>query len=138
MECVGCQSWADYVSYYLLLIAVAPANLYVLFYWFRPWTRTPQGRALMVKALGNAVLLDIIFSANWFHDYPGRGLIRVIGFAFFTAGGIYLLVALLRSQGAREYPPFTWSTQRRWAENDVPPLVTHEGRRGWWQRWRQS
>lgn len=93
----------------VMLIACAiPVNLYPLFYAFRPWWITPQGRALMVKATGNMILIDMILGVQFFGDYPGRSYVRLIGFGFFVAGTWWLLLSLLASPGARRYPPRSW------------------------------
>lgn len=93
----------------LFWIATPAANLYVFFYWFRPWRSTRQGEALMVKGWGNLILLDLSLAFIIFgYDYWGRDFFRVLGMTAFTAGICYLLVSLLTSPGAREYPPFKW------------------------------
>jgi hypothetical protein len=98
----------------LLIICAIPANLYPVFYAFRPWWVTPQGRALMVKALGNAMLIDLGLSVVvWGDDYPGRPLVRAVAFALFAIGIWYLFVALLRSDRDGRYPPSSWWRQRR-------------------------
>lgn len=93
----------------LVLASALPSLLYTFFYLFRPWTTTPQGRALMVKSIGNLILLGMAVAYALLGEYPYRPLVRLIGFGVFSAGIWYLLVSLLRSQGAEDYPPFTWA-----------------------------
>lgn len=108
------MSFADHVVRGIFYAVVIPANLYALFYAFRPWYTTPQGRALMIKAAGNAILLDVIVASLWFgEDYPGRDVIRIVGFGLFTIGILYLLCSLIFSEGARRYPPWSWSRRSR-------------------------
>lgn len=110
---------ADHWVYWLLLYVAIPANLYPLFYLFRPWRSTPQGQALMVKSLGNLMLIDIIVAYSLFGDYAGRSLLRAIAFTVFAAGTTYLLVTLLRAPNARRYPPYTWF---RWVVRRKDPF----------------
>lgn len=105
------MSTADHLIYWLLIAASPAVNLYPLIYAFRPWRSTPQGRALMLKALGNMVVIDVILAFQLFGDYPGRDIIRVAGFGLFCAGVWYLLFTLLTAPNAREYPPRSWA---RW------------------------
>jgi putative copper export protein len=82
----------------LLIAAGIAANTYVIVYLTRPWRSTPAGRALMVKAWGNVILIDMALAAGVFgHNYPGRDLIRLIGLTLFAGGMWYLLIVLLRT-----------------------------------------
>lgn len=100
---------SDDVVLWLIFLCVPAVNLYPLIYAFRPWRSTPQGRALMVKALGNVILIDMgVATLTFGEDYPGRGLIRVIGFTLFVLGINYLFWTLLTSPGAENYPPRSW------------------------------
>jgi hypothetical protein len=92
----------------LIILAAVVANLYAVFYTFRPWYRTPQGRALWVKAWGNTILLDMGLSFQIWGDYPGRHAVRLVGFSIFLVGITYLLISLLTSRGAEDYPPRSW------------------------------
>lgn len=103
---------ADHWVYWVLLYVAIPANLYPLFYLFRPWRSTPQGRALMTKSLGNMMLIDIIVAFSLWGDYPGRSWLRAIAFTVFAVGTTYLLISLLRVPNAKQYPPFTWNPWR--------------------------
>lgn len=106
------MSIADHLIYWLLIAAAPAVNLYPLVYVFRPWRSTPQGRALMLKAFGNMVVIDVILAYSLFGDYPFRDPIRVTGFAVFVTAVWYLLVTLLTIPGARDYPPFRWRRAR--------------------------
>jgi cadmium resistance protein CadD (predicted permease) len=96
----------------LLIVGAVASNLYSFFYAFRPWRKTPQGRALMVKSLGNVIVIDLSLAFVAFGDYPGRNMLRVLGFTLFVIGIWYLLVSLLTSPGARDYPPWSWLRRR--------------------------
>lgn len=93
---------------WLFVGCVPAANMYALFYSFRPWRSTRQGQALMMKALGNVIIIDLTVAFMWFGDYPGRDLLRVVGFSLFWVGINYLLGSLIFSPGASEYPPWSW------------------------------
>lgn len=93
----------------IFIAAAVPVNLYPFFYAFRPWHTTAQGQALMVKAIGNVLVIDVaLLTLVLGEDYPGRGLVRVIGFGMFLAGITYLFLSLVMSPGASKYPPWTW------------------------------
>jgi hypothetical protein len=105
---------ADLLIDVLLITCAIPANLYPAFYMFRPWWITPQGRALMVKALGNAMLIDLGLSVViWGDDYLLRPVVRTVAFTLFAVGVWYLFVALLRSDRDHRYPPRSWLRQWR-------------------------
>jgi putative copper export protein len=98
----------------VILLILTPGSLaYALFYGFRPWRRTQQGRALMVKAISNALLLSMALAFMLFGDYPGREVIRLVGLCLLTVGTYYLLASLLFSPGARQYPPWSWFRRTR-------------------------
>lgn len=82
---------ADVLVTVLVLTSAVPAFLYTLFYCFRPWTTTPQGRALMVKSWGNVILLGMAVAYALLGEYDARPVVRAIGFFIFTAGMWYLL-----------------------------------------------
>ena len=104
----------DLLAELLLFGCVIPVNLYPVFYLFRPWRPTEQGRALMVKAWGNALLIDMrIATVTLGDDYPGRDVVRAVGFALFAVGNWLLLIALLRSDDDEMYPPRSWIRRRR-------------------------
>lgn len=103
----------DHVVVGLLITCAIPVNLYPAFYAFRPWWITPQGRALMIKALGNAMLIDLGLAAVLWPDYWLRPYVRLVGFTLFAVGVWYLLWALLRSDREGLYPPRSWWRRRR-------------------------
>lgn len=89
---------SDIIVLCLFLAAGVAVNAYVLVYLTRPWWTTNAGRALMVKAWGNVILVDLALATLILgEDYPGRGVIRVIGMAAFTVGVWYLLIVLVRT-----------------------------------------
>jgi hypothetical protein len=99
---------ADAIVLWLLIACLPAVNLYPFFYAFRPWRTTAQGRALMVKALGNVIVIDLSMLYLWLGDYPGRNQLRIIGFTLFAVGINYLFATLLTSPGADRYPPRSW------------------------------
>lgn len=111
----------DMVLFVLILLAALASNLYAFFYMFRPWFRTPQGRALMLKSWGNAILLNMAAAYTIWGEYEGRHVVRLVGFSIFLAGIVYLLVTLLFSPGSRHYPPWNWSPRRMRTETDADP-----------------
>ena len=93
----------------ILFAAIAvPVNAYFFFYAFRPWRRTPQGRALFIKAFGNALIVDLVVAYQWFGEFPYRPELRVVGLGVFFVGITYLCLSLLLSPGADRYPPWSW------------------------------
>lgn len=103
----------DEIVFWLFVGCVPAANLYPLFYIFRPWGTTQQGQALMMKALGNVIIIDLSVAYLLFGDYPGRDLLRVVGFSLFFVGINYLLASLIFSENASRYPPWSWFRRRR-------------------------
>lgn len=104
---------ADEIILVILIASLPAVNLYPLIYAFRPWASTRQGRALMLKALGNFVLLDMVAAYAFFGDYPFRDAIRITGFGLFAAGINYLFWTLITSPGADDYPPRSWWQRRK-------------------------
>lgn len=104
---------ADEIILWIFLGCVPPVNLYALFYTLRPWSTTPQGRALWVKALGNVIVIDTAVAFFLFGDYPFRDFIRVVGMSVFMAGMWGLLLVLLFSPGADRYPPWSWMRRNK-------------------------
>lgn len=85
-----------------LVVAAVPVNAYPLVYATRPWYITGAGRALMVKAVGNMILIDLaLATAMLGQDYPGRDVFRAVGFTVFTIGVWYLFVVLLKTGRSR-------------------------------------
>lgn len=102
----------DILVMILIIAAALAVNLYAAFYAFRPWRSTPQGRALMIKSVGNVIVLDMSLLYAVLGDYPFRDAVRVLGFATFAVGIWYLLITLLTSPGADRYPPRSWLPRR--------------------------
>jgi hypothetical protein len=104
---------ADRAVLGILLFALPAVNLYPIFYAFRPWRSTHQGQALMLKAIGNLIVLDVVLLYTAFGDYPLRNVVRIIGFSTFTMGVWYLLISLLIAPNSENYPPRSWLRRRR-------------------------
>lgn len=113
--------WTDRTVYWLLISCSVPVNLFPLFYAFRPWRSTPQGRALMIKAVGNLLLIDVILASMIWPVWTGQRLLSNIGFGAFVGGIWYLFVAMLRSPGSGNYPPVSWL--RWWRRRDDRALA---------------
>lgn len=106
--------FSDRVVVVLIVVSGAAALLYTFFFAFRDWRRDPPNRALMLKSLGNVLLLDALAVPFMiWGDYEWRWLVRLVAMTVFTSGLLYLLTALLLSPGARKYPPWAWFRRRR-------------------------
>jgi tellurite resistance protein TehA-like permease len=82
----------------LLVVCAIPANGYAFLYFRRNWWVTEAGRALMVKSLANAGLVDLgLLTEILGPGYPGRPVARAFVFVLFGAGVWYLFIALLRT-----------------------------------------
>lgn len=104
---------ADRVMVLILVLAAPAVNLYPILYAFRPWRTTPQGRALMVKALGNVIVVDVVLAYLLFGDYPLRDPVRITGFGLFAVGVWALLISLIAAPGSGKYPPLSWWRRSR-------------------------
>lgn len=97
---------ADPIVTVLVVIAAVAVNVYPLLYLTRRWWVTAAGRAVMVKAWGNLILIDMALAVLIFGaDYPGRDVVRVVGMTVFTVGVWYLLVVLLRTPKRQHHDP---------------------------------
>ena len=78
---------ADTIAFVLIATAAIPATGFPLVYAFRPWRKTWLGRALMTKAIGMMLLIDISLAYRLFgDDYPGRDVVRLTVYAFVIVG----------------------------------------------------
>lgn len=93
-------------------ISTGVSVVYVATYLFRPWRSTPQGKALMVRAWGDIIVLSMALAYAIAGEYPFRAWIRLAGFGVFMVGTIYLTWSLLSAPGARNYPPWSWRRRR--------------------------
>ena len=92
------MSTADTIAYALIWLAVPPATLFPVLYFFRPWWRSLAGLALMTSSFGLALLIDISLAYRVFgNDYPGRDAVRLTVYALIVAGSWLILLALLRA-----------------------------------------
>ena len=103
----------DTIAYGLIWLAVLPATLFPIIYFFRPWWRSLAGRALMTSSLGLALLIDISLAYKVFgNDYPGRDAVRLTVYALIVAGSWMILFALFRAGGPgrrrSDDKPATW------------------------------
>lgn len=81
----------------VILLAVIPATFYPIIYARRPWTQTAPGRALMVKSVGNLLLVDTAAILWFWPSFPFRTLLATAGAFVFTFGLWFLLIALIRT-----------------------------------------
>lgn len=90
--------WLFDISAVELFIAIVPATLFPILYMsFFTWYRNPLGRALMTKATGLALLIDISCIYALFGDnYPFREHVRFIVFTLVVSGLWYQLVVIIK------------------------------------------
>lgn len=102
----------------LLVAAAVPVNIYPLVYLTRPWWVSAAGRALMVKAWGNLLLIDLFLASAVWGDYPGREAVRLAGLSLYLVGVWWLLIVLLRVP--RHMPLGGWDLRERppWRRDD--------------------
>lgn len=88
---------ADTVALALIVIAAPPATLFPLVLGFTTqWWRRPITRALMTKAVGLALLIDISLVYTWFgDDYALREVVRLTVFALIALGAWMQFGALI-------------------------------------------
>lgn len=89
---------ADGAFHVLVYLAYPAAVAYPLIYAARTsWWRSWVGRALLLKAVGIAILLtvSVLYQAFGPH-YPGRDVLRITGMALVSVGLWYALLAMLR------------------------------------------
>lgn len=88
---------ADTIAVLMIVGMAPPATLFPIIYGFTaPWWKSLVGRALMTKAVGLALLIDITIIYNWFgDDYPLRDAVRFTVFLFILLGTWMQLIALL-------------------------------------------
>lgn len=86
----------------LILLAAPAATLYpLLFCLTAPWRgagawwRSPIGRALMTKAMGLALLIDLALLHRVVEPYPGQEAVRLVVFSLIVAGVWMALGALI-------------------------------------------
>ena len=104
----------DDIVVVLFLLSLILAVLYTGLYLFRPWRSTAQGRALMVKTLGNVFLLGLGSATLALgRDFPLRDSFRLAGMSLFVVGYWLLLRSLWTSPGAEDYPPRSWFRRGR-------------------------
>lgn len=86
----------DTIAVLLILAAAPAATLFPIVYGFTsPWHRSLIGRALMTKAVGLALLIDISLLYKWLgDDYAARDIVRLTVYGLITAG-VWLQFAAL-------------------------------------------
>lgn len=101
--------WVKVAASALVFGMVIPATLFPLLYWkWFPWWKQPLGRALMAKATGLMLLVNVSVAYSIFgDDYPGRELVKFGVFALVLTGLWYELVVLIkiRRSGDRRRSP---------------------------------
>lgn len=88
---------ADVAAVILILAAAPPATLFPIVYGFTaPWWKTLIGRALLTKAIGLALLIDISLIYKFLGDeYFLRDVVRLSVYALITVGTWMQFSALL-------------------------------------------
>ena len=93
----------DWYSGALVVVAAISANLFPLVYARRPWNRSFLGRALMVKAIGLALLIDVTLLYVLFgDDYPFRHVVRAVIYSIVTTGIWMQLLSLMFANSGRD------------------------------------
>lgn len=89
---------ADSVAVWLVVAMMIPATGFPLLYLtFYRWWAQPIGRALMTKAIGLGLLVDISVLYQVFgDDYPGRDFVRIIVYALILVGLWYQFIVFIR------------------------------------------
>lgn len=96
------ETWLLSYSTVLIFVAAIPANVFPVVYSRRPWHRTFVGRALMVKAVGVALLVDTsIFRIVAGNEYEWLVVVRAIVYTIITVGLTLQCIALLSSDRAQ-------------------------------------
>lgn len=94
---------ADTLAVILVALAAPPATLFPFVYATRPWYRSLLGRALMTKAIGIALLIDISLLYNWLgDDYALRDVVRLTVYSLITCGVWFQFIALVRTIRKRD------------------------------------
>jgi hypothetical protein len=88
---------ADDAAVLLILMAAPAQTVFPFLYGFTsPWHQSLIGRALMTKAVGLALLIDISLIYQWLGDnYALRDVVRLTVFAIITIGAWMQLVAFV-------------------------------------------
>jgi len=76
---------SDTLAVALVVGMVLPATLFPLLYATRPWYRSLLGRALMTKAIGLALLVDLSV-AHYFGLLGNNGITRLVVYALVFLG----------------------------------------------------
>lgn len=85
------------ISAAVVILAIVPANAFPICYarWFPFWKST-LGSALMTKAIGMALLIDVAVLYTIFgDDYFLREVVRIVVYALVVGGMYYQLVAII-------------------------------------------
>lgn len=89
---------ADTTFALLVYIALPPVVLYPLIYGLTsPWWQSWIGRALLIKAIGVAILVSFSALFQLFGpDYFGRDVVRITGMTVACVGFYFALFAMLQ------------------------------------------
>lgn len=92
----------DWIVLWLVILTAPAQTAFVLIYGLgSPWYRSLLGRALFTKALGLALVVDLILVYRAFgDDYFARDAVRIGVFGLLLIGAWLQLVALLREKWA--------------------------------------
>jgi len=88
----------DKIAVALVVGMTVPATCFPLLYLtFYRWYAQPIGRALMTKAIGLALLVDISVAYMVLgDDYPGREYVRLVVYSLILVGLWYQFIVFLR------------------------------------------
>jgi len=91
---------ADTMALLLIVSAAPPLTGFALVFGFTsPWWRSLLGRALVTKATGLALLINISFAYRYLgDDYAYRDAVRLFVYALITVGAWMQFIALLNEK----------------------------------------
>lgn len=88
----------DAIAVALIVLAAPAATCFPIVYAFRPWRDSLIGRALMTKAVGVALLIDLSIAYQILGDnYPGRDYVRLGVYSLIVIGIWFQFIAMIRA-----------------------------------------
>lgn len=72
------------VADWALLSSFPAVFLFAAYYSRSRWRSTAVGRSLMYQSLSMALVLVVVLSSMLWHDYPGRPIVRLVGYTWLS------------------------------------------------------
>lgn len=91
------------VANWVLLSGFPAIVLFVLLYNRSEWRSTPVGRSLMYQGLAMCLVVTIVLLSLFFQDYPGRPLVRILGYAAFSVTLWRMVFTVVAYQRTRDH-----------------------------------